>query len=664
MTTRLFASSLMAAALLAGMPATGGAPTTEYSPYPVRQGRQPVNDNSPRILVKFRSDTATDRAQAQAAARSGETAPQGLARRASLQLLRSRQIAGRLHALQLDTGASGETAEQVMARLRADPQVEYVELDRRQHAHAVPNDSLYTNQWYLQGTQSSAIRAEQAWDTATGNTATGGPGVVVAVLDTGILFDHPDLQRVAQGGRLLPGYDFVSGAPANDGDDWDSDPSDPGDWVDSSDQLRSAFSNCDVSPSSWHGTRVAGLIGAKANNAIGISGITWTTRILPVRVLGKCGGFDSDIIPAMRWAGGLHVDGVPDNANPARVINMSLGSTGSCSSAYRQTIDELAAAGVLVVVSAGNDTGHAVSEPANCPGVLAVAGLRHAGTKVGFSNIGPQIALSAPGGNCVNSSGACLYSLDTTTNLGTTVPQAGGYTYTDQFNINVGTSFSAPIVVGVAALVRSLNSRLTPAQTIIRLQKTATQFPTVSGVSACVTPTGSTGDQLECNCTTSTCGAGMLNANAAVGAALKPFVIATASPTSPTAGQTVSLTGTDSFASEGRTITGYAWTVVSSGGATPTLTGANTASASFTAPSADAITLRLTVTDSTGAQDSSDVVVNTPTAPQTNPPPNTGGGGGGGGGGAFYLFDLLFLFALARRRRAIGSGGICCCHAG
>ena len=154
-------------------------------------------------------------------------------------------------------------------------------------------------------------------------------------------------------------------------------------------------------PSSWHGTRVSSLIAALTNNAEGVAGTGWNTLILPVRVLGKCGGTDSDIIAGMRWAAGIPVPGAPINPTPARILNLSLGGSGACSAAYQAAVNEITARGVLVVVSVGNEGG-AVASPANCAGVLGVAGIRHAGTKVGFSNLGPGTGIGAPGGNCVN----------------------------------------------------------------------------------------------------------------------------------------------------------------------------------------------------------------------------------------------------------------------
>ena len=290
--------------------------------------------------------------------------------------------------------------------------------DHRRYPHATPNDTLFDGQWYLRTAEVSSVNAVGAWDRELGST-----GVVIAVLDTGVLYDHPDLGRADRGGKLLPGFDFVTGtAQANDGDGRDADPSDPGDWVNSSDRSNSAFTNCELTGSSWHGTRVAGMIGALTNNAAGVAGLDWNSFILPVRVLGKCGGIDSDILAGMRWAAGLHVNGVADNPTPARVLNMSLGSDGACEPSYRDVIEELTARKVLVVISAGNE-GTVVSSPANCPGVAAIAAIRHAGSKVGFSSLGPEVTIAAPGGNCVNiNGGPCLFSLDTTSNTGSTVP--------------------------------------------------------------------------------------------------------------------------------------------------------------------------------------------------------------------------------------------------
>lgn len=402
----------------------------------------------------------------------------------------------------------------------------------KHHAILPPNDPLFSStyysgsaqpvgQWYLKpnmGEVQSALNAQTAWSYTQGDKS-----IVIAVLDTGVLFDHPDLQRVTQGGKLLAGYDFVSAdsdggfVRANDGDGWDSDTSDPGDWVNSSlvRAHHALLQDCSLEQSSWHGTRTAGLIGAIAQNVQGIAGVDWNAKILPVRVLGRCGGRLSDIVAGIRWAAGLHVDGVPDNPTPARVISLSLGNTTSCSAVEQAAIDEVRARGVVVVASAGNGQG-AVESPANCQGVIAVAGLRHNGTKVGFSSLGAEVAISAPAGNCINGgiNDACLYSIDTLTNTGTTIPAIN--TTTTQFDSNVGTSFSAPLVAGVVGLLLSLNPRLTPDQVKSLLQSTTNPFPSDPSLPICPTLATGTDNDGQCNCTTTQCGAGMLNALAAV----------------------------------------------------------------------------------------------------------------------------------------------------
>jgi serine protease len=438
--------------------------------------------------------------------------------------------------------ARGLDSRQLAQRLARDIEVVYAVPDERRHLLSAPNDPRYAaglaapgpavGQWYLrapQGEVQSSINAEGAWVTLAGQSRR----IVVAVLDTGVRFDHPDLSRFADGGNLLPGYDFVTD-PFLDNDGTpgrDSDASDPGDWVSDADVQSDAnnvgCTTADVADSSWHGTQTAGLLGAATDNALGMAGITGAGRhllVLPVRVLGKCGGFDSDIIPAMRWAAGLSVPGVPTNPNPARVINLSLGGAGVCGEAYRDAIREINRAGVVVVAAAGNASGGAVNTPANCPGVIGVAGLRHLGSKVGYSDLGPEIALSAPAGNCVNLDGECLYPLLTTTNTGTTTPVVAEQAYTDGgFNATVGTSFSAPLVAGTAALMLAVQPSLNPDEVRQLLRTSARVFPTSGDESAaglCQAPTvdadGFAVEQFECYCTTSTCGAGMLDAGAAV----------------------------------------------------------------------------------------------------------------------------------------------------
>ena len=621
-------SSSLILCLVSALAATGAfaqpgqAPPPEDNPV-VRHPQDPGSrlGDTPRMIVKFRSAGTTDRAQVQQSA-AGETATNSVvtkfAGRAGLAIREARGLIGGLNVLRIDP-RPGESFEQQLERVRSDADVEFAVPDERRFPHAIPSDPLYTGQWYLQNVQPSAINAQAAWDTSVGNA-----GVVIAVIDTGVLYGHPDLKRANIGGRLLPGYDFITNpAIANDGNGRDSDPTDPGDWVTSAESASSGtFNNCGASNSSWHGTRVSGIIGALSNNSAGVTGITWNPWILPARALGKCGGFDSDIIDAMAWAAGRHINGIPDNPYPAKIENLSLGSSEACPASYASVVADLASTGVLVVASAGNEGGP-VDTPANCPGVAAITGLRHAGTKVGFASLGPEVALGAPGGNCVNTGAGqpCLFSIDTTTNDGTTT--ANNFTYTDQFNINVGTSFSSPIVSGIAGLMASVNGNLNSAQLLARLKEGATKpFPVSADptVPMCHVPTGANDVQAaECSCTTSTCGVGMANAVGALNAALRP-IAAVVRPANGSfgAGQAVALSGAGSAGACNRTIATYAWSISSgTGSLTSTNTAATSLSAAPTAP--DTVTVRLTVTDDKGNQDTADVVVSSNTTTSSAP---------------------------------------------
>jgi len=642
---------------------------------PVR--REPSTQDAPAsldVIVKLRSETqAAEISKAWTVSERSTS----LAKRTGLVIQLKRQISDRMLASRVEL--AGASREQVLERLRQDPQVEYVALDRRRYPHATnPNDTLFSGQWYLKATEVSAVNAINAWDDGQGAN-----GVIVAVLDTGVLYDHPDLGRGDRGGKLLPGFDFVSGvAQANDDSGRDDNPSDPGDWVLDSELSNPGLSGCEVTNSSWHGTRVAGMIGALTNNTIGVAGLSWNSFILPVRVLGKCGGTDSDIIAGMRWAAGLHVSGVTDNPTPARILNLSLGATSPCEPSYLDVIQELTAHKVLVVISAGNE-GTMVSSPANCPGVAAIAAIRHAGSKVGFSNLGPEVAIAAPGGNCVNiNGGPCLFSLDTTSNNGTTTP--GTHIFTDQFNYNLGTSFSAPIISGIAALMLSRNNNLSTTQLLARLREGARAFPLVvddaPNILACHVPVDTNDVQLEqCLCTAETCGAGMADAANSVAAAQRP-IAAVLRPASVSPGQTVMLNASNSAAACGRSVSAFAWTVVSPLNNPPAITGANTATASMNAPATGSVTLRVTVTDDLGREDAAEVVVEPnrtasaapnaagnsacatpvtsgatpgvpPPPPSPSPSPGSGGSRGGGGGGSLEFFALTLLGTLLWRRR-------------
>ena len=582
------------------------------------QTAEAEDPNNARVIVKYREGAALLQDSPRRPQHAGR-----LGQRLALPLEDGRMLGQRMQGL-LGRGLSSRALAERLAR---QPDVEWAVVDQRRSISAqLPNDPYFAagqtsitplvGQWYLRApdaTTVSATNAVGAWAITEGSAS-----ITVAVLDTGVRFDHPDLA-----GKLWPGYDFVRSSISNDGDGADADASDPGDWSLASD-------TCGAQESSWHGTQVAGLIGAATDNAVGMAGLGRKVMVLPVRVLGKCGGFDTDIIAGMRWAAGLS-NSPTINPNPARVLNLSLGSKGTCSASYRDTINELVAAGVVVVVAAGNDTGHAVNAPANCSGAIAVAGLRHAGSKVGYSNIGPEVALAAPAGNCVNLSGPCLYPLLTTLNAGLTAP--GANIYSDSYNPSLGTSFSAPLVAATVALMLSVDSTMTPIQVKAALQTSARSFPTAGGgdstVAACQAPTAT--DQLECYCSTSTCGAGMLDAGGAVGLAqqsvLRPTAAFGAVPVSPTAGEAVLLDGRASSASAGRSITGYAW-AITSGAGLASLTGAvNASTANLATSAAGMVVLSLTVTDSTGASRSVSHSITIAPAPVVTPTPSSGGGG-------------------------------------
>jgi serine protease len=645
-------------------------------------------ETTDRIIVKWRS------AARMAAANDADIG--ALAGRGGLRLQRLRSIGNGMQVLQLDRDMSAPELADTLQRLRADPNVELVEADRRLHAHTfTPNDPLYVGQWYLQNTQPAAIHANDAWDVEKGGATAANSGTVIAVIDTGVRFDHPDLLRANAAGKLLPGFDFVSSdspgnfSTANDGDGWDSDPSDPGDFLSAADLQLPMYKNrdCGTSPSnsSWHGTRVAGMIAANSNNGVGVAGAAFNAWILPVRALGKCGGFDSDILAAMYWAAGLSIPSfvtgnqtVPAaNPYPANIINMSLGATGSCSSVYVAAVNAISARGVLIVVSAGNE-GARTDTPANCPGVLGVGGLRHVGTKVGYSNLGPEVGVSAPAGNCVNIAvgSPCLFSLDTTSNNGTTTP--GTTDYTNQISSNVGTSFSAPLAAATGGLMHETNARLSPTTLIARIRSSATPFPTTSDTvptpPQCHVPANSADVQSsECLCTTAVCGAGMLNAASAVNEAQRPVAVIVVSG-SLTAGAAVTLDGSGSAASCRRTVASYGWSVVTGTGS---LTATTSALSSILVPASGSVTVRLTVTDNLGAADSADAIVAAGGATTTSPTLLAGNAcatpivatqasapvtpsapsapaSSGGGGGAFGI-ELLLLtgIAVARLRRRL-----------
>jgi len=427
------------------------------------------------------------------------------------------------HVLEFGRALSPAETETMLARLRASPEVAWAEPNDRESAlqSTTPSDPFFAGtagQWWLQpvgGTDANAIDArlrgvpglQRAW-----TLTTGGPSVPVAVLDTGTTV-HPELQ-----GAWLPGMDLVSDAAmANDGGGRDADPSDPGDWVSESDRASPALADCDAHDSSWHGTIVSGILAARTDNNEGVAAVAWNARIVPVRVAGRCGAEVADIVDGMRWAAGLLVSSgrgwLPRNAHPVRVINLSFGGSKPCSRAYQNAIDELRDHGVMVVAAAGNAQG-AVTRPANCRGVVAVAALNRDGFKAHYSSFGPEVTLATVGGDDVGGPWGPLLTdggLLTLFNGGLTGP--GDNIYARSF----GTSFATPIVAGTAALMLSVNPGLSVEQLIAGLAASARPHVTSPWLAQC-----SADNSATCTCTTATCGAGMLDAEQALFYARNP----------------------------------------------------------------------------------------------------------------------------------------------
>lgn len=636
-------------------------------------------DAPARVIVKFKADASVLRKQTLATDAAPAERARTLAQRTGLRIEGGHALGERT---QVVTGR-GIGTDALAARLAQDSEVEYAVPDRRKRIVAVPNDPLYAaspsispavGQWYLRAPDAAAatsattivssINAAGAWDITTGH-----PSVVVAVLDTGVRFEHPDLRKVADGGNYLDGYDFVSDVDtANDGNGRDVDASDPGDWIDQADIDAGKFAGdctaADISSSSWHGTETSALIGALTDNGVGMASVGRNVRILPVRVLGKCGGLDSDILAGMRWAAGITIPGVPDNTNPAKVINMSLGGGNACTAAYRDAIAEINARGAVVVVSAGNSTGHKVGEPANCAGAIGVSGLRNIGNKVGFSDIGPETSISAPAGNCVNEGGSCLYPILTARNSGTKGPLSSTYS-TGGASASLGTSFSAPLVAGTAALMLSANPVLTPQQLKLLLQASARPFPAAGadpGTLQCTAPQYDENndpiDQVQCYCNTGVCGAGMLDAGAAVTAATSATQTVVRaridpSPARAVATQTVTLSAANTDVLSGRSIASYAWSIVDDGGIVGGITNAAARTASVVPTGAGTFTVRLTVTDSAQTSSSATMSILVAAAPAVvTPPPDPAPTSGGGGGALSTAWLLALLGAIALLRTA------------
>jgi serine protease len=486
-------ATVVCAAVVSAFPAS-----VAYSTVATASKKNPVVQGEPiirKMIVKLRNPKAIELEQP-----LGPDRVTALSNRAGVALQAHRAMAMGASVLRLDTPMKLSEARTIAARLAADPEVLYAEPDMPMRLMAVPPDpSFALRQWNLfdpnsifsdNNTQNTgpaknftpigAMNLPAAWDITTGSSS-----IVVAVIDNGVTLTHPELAAA-----VLPGMDMVSanagGLPtnfvANDGNGRDTDPTDPGDWSTTADNTN--FPNaCDAPPagktqidSSWHGTHMAGAIaGQWGNSGPGTStaGIAPGVRLLPVRALGKCGGDSSDVADAILWAAGLPVPGVATNSTPARIISMSLGGTGPCSTTYNGAIQAVATQ-ALVIAAAGNEAKIGVDEPANCPGALAVTAHTINGDNADYANVGPEVGISSPGGgkpvllqtnaaldtdNGFYTWSSILFGATTPTSTETggtrTGPAIGGFT---------GTSGATANVSGVAALVLSAKPTLTPAE--------------------------------------------------------------------------------------------------------------------------------------------------------------------------------------------------------
>lgn len=447
----IFVAATSAALLTAASTASAVAAretVSQGSAVPAAQTEAAPGTPAERLIVGYKSGTAEARsnpaAEADAAAKGEKTGED---------VDFQRRLGTGAALVDLGDDLTKADVADVVAQYRADPQVAYVVPDRLNRPKADPNDTEYTKQWDL-FESTAGMNVPGAWATSTGT------GVTVAVIDTGYVA-HTDLAA-----NIVGGYDFIADTAVSvDGDGRDSNPADPGDYY----AANECGSGVPASNSSWHGTHVAGTIAAVTNNNKGVAGIAYGAKISPVRVLGKCGGYDSDIIDAITWASGGTVSGVPANSNVAKVINMSLGGDGACTSATQSAVTAAVNRGTTVVVAAGNENDNVANHsPGNCNNVISVAATNRTGAKASYSNYGSLVDISAPGGQTSTGTANGILS---TLNSGTKTPSSESYAYYQ------GTSMATPHIAGLVALVKSANSALTPAQIETAIKNNARVLP-------------------------------------------------------------------------------------------------------------------------------------------------------------------------------------------
>ncbi|MFT4110541.1 S8 family serine peptidase [Propionicimonas sp.] len=448
-----------------------------------------ISDDAPRLGVRAPATTGAQRTntiivtfdhdQAHPSRAGRDVVAEAAEAVAGADITRVQPITGDTVAVTLDTPLTGDQQAELATGIEDIAGVAAAEPSVTFHPTST-DDTYYNDLWNLRSGITYGVDAEDAWSTTTGS------GAVVGVVDTGITA-HPDLtgsRSSITGGNVVAGYDFISDTSASgDGDGRDADPTDEGDYCTS-----------DGTDSSWHGTHVAGVIAAIRNNAEGVVGVAPGARVQPLRALGNCGGETADIIAAMRWGAGLTVSGISaTNPTPVDVLNLSLGGAGTCSRAMQNAINDVVAAGVAVVVAAGNDgTSLATSTPANCKNVIRVTATSYSGTRASYSDYGTSgypATIAAPGGTGASQTDVRAWIVSTW-NDGTTT--AGDPTYAGM----AGTSMAAPHVSATVALLKSLDNDLSPAQLTAILSDTATP--------------------LSSTCSSAKCGAGIVDAAAAV----------------------------------------------------------------------------------------------------------------------------------------------------